>query len=231
MICGGLSQPRVGDDSPAPRARELRAKRSALPLSEAKLMLPRVQPGVVRRPRLFRALERGRAAALTLIDAPVGYGKTMLMRSWCSEHPTPVAWITLDEGDADPVRLWTYVASAVERVAEGLGRPVLRRLAVPGAPIEPSVDQLLNGLHTYARPLAIVLDDLHLLGEPSFRSIGYALERLPENVRVLATTRSDPPIRLARLRARGGLSEIRARELAFTVAEGRECSSVARGSS
>jgi LuxR family maltose regulon positive regulatory protein len=223
MICGGVSQPRVGDDSPAPRAREPRAKRSALQLSEAKLMLPRVQPGVVRRPRLFRALDRGRAAALTLIDAPVGYGKTMLMRSWCSEHPTPVAWVTLDDGDADPVRLWTYVASAVDRVTEGLGRPVLRRLAVPGAPIEPAVDRLLNGLHAYARPLAIVLDDLHLLGgEPSFRSIGYALERLPENVRVLATTRSDPPIRLARLRARSGLSEIRVHELAFTVDEARE---------
>jgi len=186
-------------------------------------MLPRVQPGVVRRPRLLRSLDRGRAAALTLVDAPVGYGKTMLMRSWCAEHPTPVAWVTLDEGDADPVRLWTYVASAVDRVAEGLGRPVLRRLAVPGAPIEPAVEQLLNGLHTYARPLAIVLDDLHLLGgEPSFRSIGHALGRLPENVRVLAATRSDPPIRLARLRVRGGLSEIRARELAFTVEEARE---------
>jgi len=223
MICGGLSQPRVGDDSPAARARGPRAKRSGLQLSEAKLMLPRVQSGVVRRPRLFRALDRGRAAALTLVDAPVGYGKTMLLRSWCVEHPTPVAWVTLDEGDADPVRLWTYVASAVDRVAEGLGRPVLRRLAVPGSPIEPSVDQLLNGLHTHARPLAIVLDDLHLLGgEPSFRSIGYALERLPENVRVLATTRADPPIRLARLRARRGLSEIRARELAFTVEEARE---------
>jgi ATP/maltotriose-dependent transcriptional regulator MalT len=223
IISGGLSQPRVDNDSPAPRAREPRAKRSPLQLSEAKLMLPRVQPAVVRRPRLFRSLDRGRAAALTLIDAPVGYGKTMLMRSWCSEHPTPVAWITLDEGDADPVRLWTYVASAIERVAAGLGRPVLRRLAVPGAPIEPTVDQLLNGLHTYARPLAIVLDDLHLLGgEPSFRSIGYALERLPENVRVLATTRTDPPLRLARLRARRGLSEIRAHELAFTVDEARE---------
>jgi ATP/maltotriose-dependent transcriptional regulator MalT len=223
MICAGVSQPRVGDDSPGPRTRQPRIKRPGLQLSEAKLMLPRVQSGVVRRPRLFRSLERGRTAALTLIDAPVGYGKTMLVRSWCAEHPTPVAWVTLDEADADPVRLWTYVASAVDRAAAGLGPPVLRRLAVPGAPIEPAVDQLLNGLHTHARPLTIVLDDLHLLGsEPSFRSIGYALERLPENVRVLATSRSDPPIRLARLRARGGLSEIRARELAFTVEEARE---------
>jgi ATP/maltotriose-dependent transcriptional regulator MalT len=213
----------VGDDSPALRTRGPRAKRSGLQLSEAKLMLPRVQPGTLRRERLFRSLDRGRAAALTLVDAPVGYGKTTLIRSWCAEQPAPVAWLTLDDADADPARLWTYLATAVDRVAEGVGRPVLRRLAVPGAPIEPAVDQLLNGLHAYARPLAIVLDDLHLLGnEPSFRSIGHALERLPENVRVLASTRSDPPIRLARLRARAGLSEIRTHELAFTVEEARE---------
>jgi ATP/maltotriose-dependent transcriptional regulator MalT len=223
MIYGGLSQQRVGDESPPPRAREPRVKRSGLQLSEAKLRLPRVQSEVVRRPRLLRSLDRGRAAALTLVDAPVGYGKTMLLRSWCAEHATPVAWVTLDEADSDPVRLWTYVASAIDRVAEGVGRPALRRLAVPGAPIEPTVDLLLNGLHTYARPLAIVLDDLHLLaGEAAFRSIEHALERLPDNVRVLATTRSDPPIRLARLRARRALSEIRARELAFTVDEARE---------
>jgi LuxR family maltose regulon positive regulatory protein len=186
-------------------------------------MLPRPAPGSIRRPRLLRALDRDHAAALTLVDAPVGYGKTMLLRSWCAEHSRPVAWITLDAADADPVRLWTYIASAVDRLAEGLGRPTLKRLAAPGAPIEHAVDELLNGLHSYARPLVIVLDDLHLVASrASFGSIEHAVERLPDNLRVLAATRSDPPIRLARLRARSALGEIRARELAFTVAEARE---------
>ena len=186
-------------------------------------MPPRGQPGIVRRSRLLRSLDRAGAAALTLIDAPVGYGKTMLLRSWCAEQPRTVAWITLDEADTDPVRLWTYVASSVDRVAEGVGQPALKRLAVAGAPIEPAVDQLLNGLVAYGRPVAIILDDLHLLGgKASFRSIEHAVERLPDNVRVLAATRSDPPIRVARLRARSALSEIRARELAFTVEEARE---------
>ncbi len=186
-------------------------------------MLPRAHPGSVRRQRLLRSLDAGHSAALTLVDAPVGYGKTMLLRSWCAEHAGPVAWITLDEADADPVRLWTYVASSVERVAKGAGRPALKRLAVPGTPVELAVDQLLNALHSHAQPLAIVLDDLHLLGsEPSYRLVEHAVERLPQNVRVLAATRSDPPIRLARLRARSGLAEIRARELAFTVDEARE---------
>ncbi len=185
-------------------------------------MLPRVQAGVVRRPRLLRALD-DRPAALTLIDAPVGYGKTMLLRSWCAEHSRPVAWVTLDGADGDPVRLWTYVASAVERVAEGVGRPALKRLAAPGAPIELAVDQLLNGLVVYGERLVIVLDDLHLLkSQASSRSIEHAVERLPDNVRLVAATRSDPRIHMARLRARGALSEIRARELAFTVDEARE---------
>ena len=184
-------------------------------------MLPRVQPGIVRRSRLLRSLDG--AAALTLIDAPVGYGKTMLLRSWCAEQPRPVAWITLDPADTDPARLWTYVASAVDRVAEGLGRPAVRRLAAAAGRIEVAVDQLLNGLHAYGQPLAIVLDDLHLAdSEASFRSIEHAVEHLPANVRVLAATRSDPPIHLARLRARGVLHEVRASELAFGVDEARE---------
>jgi ATP/maltotriose-dependent transcriptional regulator MalT len=213
----------MADDSPASRTRGPRAERSVLQLSEAKLMLPRAQWGILRRPRLLHSLDRDRAAALTLVDAPVGYGKTILLRSWCAEQSRTVAWITLDAADADPVRLWTYVASAVDRVEEGLGRPALTRLAAPGAPIELAVDQLLNGLLAYGRPLAIVLDDLHLLGsEASFRSIEHPVERLPDNVRVLATTRSDPPVRLGRLRARSTLSEIRAGELAFTVDEARE---------
>jgi LuxR family maltose regulon positive regulatory protein len=221
MIWAGVSRESVADDAPASRARGPRARRQVLALSEAKLMLPRALPGLVRRPRLLRAVDR--AAALTLVDAPVGYGKTMLLRSWAAEHARPVAWVTLDEADADPVRLWSFVASAVERVAAGLGRPALRRLAAPGAPIELAVDALLNGLHAYARPLAIVLDDLHLVAsQAACGSIEYAVERLPDNVRMLAATRSDPPIRLARLRARSALAEIRARELAFTLGEARD---------
>lgn len=216
-------RPSMADDTLASGSRGPVAKRSGFQLSEAKLMLPRAQPGTIRRPRLLRSLDDGRSASLTLVDAPVGYGKTMLLRSWCAEHARPIAWITLDDADADPVRLWTYVATSVDRVAQGVARPTLKRLAVPGAPVELAVDQLLSALHSHGQPLTIVLDDLHLLGsEPSYRSVEHAVERLPQNVRVLAATRSDPPIRLARLRARSGLAEIRARDLAFTVEEARE---------
>ena len=190
---------------------------------EPKLMLPRVHPGMLRRARLHEMLDRDPGAALTMVDAAVGYGKTTLLRSWCIERPEPVIWMTLDAADDDPVRLWTHLATAVERLGEGLGGRALMCLGARGTAVETAVDELMNGLVAYGQPITIVLDDLHAVGsERSLRSIAHAIERLPANARVLASTRSDPAISLARLRARGALVEIRAGELAFTVDEARE---------
>jgi LuxR family transcriptional regulator, maltose regulon positive regulatory protein len=190
---------------------------------EPKLALPRVQPRMLRRERLLEMLGGDEGAALTVVNAPVGYGKTTLLRLWCIERPEPVVWMTLDAADDDPVRLWTHLATAVERLDPGLGSQALMRLGVRGAGVEAAVDELMNGLVAYGRPVAIALDDLHTVGsERSLRSIAHAIERLPTNARLLASTRSDPAISVARLRARGALTEIRARELAFTVDEAHE---------
>ena len=186
-------------------------------------MLPRVQPRMLRRARLLQLLDGDEGAALTVVNAPVGYGKTTLLRLWCIERPEAVVWMTLDAADDDPVRLWTHLATAVERLGEGFGSQALMRLGVRGAGIEAAVDEVMNGLVAYGRPVSIVLDDLHAVhGDRSLRSIAHAIERLPPNARLLASTRSDPAISVARLRARGGLTEIRARELAFTVEETHE---------
>ncbi|MGZ4345404.1 MAG: LuxR C-terminal-related transcriptional regulator, partial [Solirubrobacteraceae bacterium] len=190
---------------------------------EAKIALPRVQPGMLRRSRLLEIVDGHGGAALTVVNAPVGYGKTTFLRLWCIERSEAVIWMTLDAADDDPVRLWMHLATAVERLGEGLGRRALMCLGVRGAPVETAVDELMNGLVAYGRPVAIVLDDLHAVAsERSLRSIAHAIERLPGNARLLAATRSDPEIGVARLRARGALMEIRARELAFTVDEARE---------
>jgi ATP/maltotriose-dependent transcriptional regulator MalT len=190
---------------------------------EPKLTLPRVHAGTLRRARLLELLDREPGAALTMVDAAVGYGKTTLLRSWCIERPEAVIWMTLDAADDDPVRLWTHLATAIERLDPDVGARALIGLGTRGATIETAVDELMNGLVRYDRPVAIVLDDLHTVGsESSLGSIAHALERLPPNVRVLASTRADPAISVARLRARGALTEIRARELAFTVEETRE---------
>ena len=186
-------------------------------------MLPRVHGGTLRRARLLDLLDRDPGATLTVLDAAVGYGKTTLLRSWCAERPEAVIWMTLDAADDDPVRLWTHLASAVERLGHGLGDRALASLGVRGATVETAVDELMNGLVAYGQPITIVLDDVHAVGsERSLRSIAHAIERLPANARVLAATRSDLAISVARLRARGALTEVRVRELAFTVDEARE---------
>jgi LuxR family maltose regulon positive regulatory protein len=190
---------------------------------EPKLMLPRVHAGALRRARLLELLDDVGGAALTVVNAPVGYGKTTLLRLWCIERPEPVVWMTLDSADDDPVRLWTHLATAVERLGQGLGGQALSCLGVRGGPVEAAVDELMNGLVAYGRPVTIVLDDLHAVGsERSLRSIAHAIDRLPLNVRLLAATRLDLAVSVARLRARGELTELRTRELAFTVDETHE---------
>ena len=202
---------------------DLRLADELTPLAEAKLAAPRQRAGMVARPRLVRALEAGADAALTLVAAPAGYGKTTAVRAWSASSETSLAWVTLDAGDNDPVRFWTYVATAVDRVREGLGRRALQRLRVSGMPIETAVDELMNGIAAFGRELALVLDDFHTITDGEcLASIGFALERLPAAARLIVSTRADPALGLARLRARGALVELRASDLSFTAAETRE---------
>jgi LuxR family maltose regulon positive regulatory protein len=198
-------------------------ERPSLRVLEPKLMPPRVHPGMLRRARLLEMLDSERDTSLTVVNAAVGYGKTTLVRSWCTERSEAVVWITLDPADDDPVRLWTHLVTALHRLGEGLGERALSALGSRGAPVEAAIDVLMNGVVTYGRPVTIVLDDLHTVrSDASLRSLRHAIERLPANARLLAVTRSDPTIGLARLRARRALAEIRARELAFTVEEAAE---------
>lgn len=191
---------------------------------EAKLALPRTRPGVVARPRLFDALDRLDAVELTVLAAPAGAGKTVLLGSWLAGRPdlTP-AWVTLEPGDDDPVRLWTLLAQAADRVQPGVARRAFAQLRTPRSAIEPAIDELLSALARYRGRIVLVLDDLHhVRGQGALRSLAYAFERLPGAVRVVAATRSDPAIRFGRLRGRGGLRELRAKDLAFTPDEAKQ---------
>ena len=193
------------------------------PLVEAKLAVPSRRRGVVDRPRIMRALDAGRDAALMLVAAPAGYGKTTAVRAWCASLDATAAWVTLDAGDDDPVRLWRYVATAVDRVRSGLGRAALQRLGVAGSPVEVAVDELMNCVAALGSELVVVLDDLHAVtNEECLSSIDYALAHLPPNARVLVVARADPALRLAPLRAAGALVEVRVADLAFTAAEAHE---------
>ncbi len=196
---------------------------AALPLVEAKLGPARARPGLVTRQRLLDQLDRSGPAALTLVDAPVGFGKSVLVEEWVARTKDAVAWISLEPADSDPARLWTYLATAIDRVRPGLGRPALALLRSPGASPGGVADALANGVQAYGAPLTIVLDDAHVLsGDACWRSLERLVGHLPAGMRVIMTTRSDPPLRLGPLRARGALGEIRAHDLAFTVDEARE---------
>jgi LuxR family transcriptional regulator, maltose regulon positive regulatory protein len=193
------------------------------PLAEAKLMAPRLRRGMVHRARIDQAVEADTDMALTLVVAPVGYGKTTAVRAWAERNGAALAWVTLDPLDNDLIRLWTYVAAAVDRVREGLGRRALKRLQLSGIAVEDAVDELMNGIAALGQTLTIVLDDLNTVtAQECLASIEYAIERLPPMARMIAITRADPALGLPRWRARGELAELRASELAFTTEEARE---------
>ena len=123
---------RAADTVRRPRISVPEAQETLPPLVEAKLSAPRVPRGLIDRPRIRHALEA--EALLTLVGAPAGYGKTTAIRTWCATQEAALAWVTLDSSDDDPSRMWTYVATAVDRIRPGLGLPAMRRISVPGEP-------------------------------------------------------------------------------------------------
>src|SRR3954452_8218151 len=129
------------------------------PLAEAKLATPRQRTGLVDRPRITQILDAGADAALTLVAAPPGFGKSTAVRTWCASRTEPPAWVTLDARDNDPVRLWTYVATAVDRLRPGLGRRALGQLGAT-ADVTGPLDDLLSGIGGLGTELVIVLDDV-----------------------------------------------------------------------
>jgi LuxR family maltose regulon positive regulatory protein len=194
----------------------------APPIAEAKLAAPRLRANAVPRPRILDALDGVHEAAVALVAAPPGYGKTTAVRTWCAQREAAVAWVTLDAGDNDLTRLWSYVATAADRVRNGLGRGMLQRLMLPGGSIEYAIDELMNALASFDRELVVVLDDLHeVTDNECLSSIDYALTRLPPSVRFVMITRTDPALELAALRADGLLVELRTGSLAFTTDEAR----------
>jgi LuxR family maltose regulon positive regulatory protein len=205
-----------------PAAASLAATRRDVLLS-TKLHAPGARQGFVPRPRLTERLDEALGRGLVLVCAPAGYGKTALLAGWARRCERPVAWLSLDAGDNDPARFWRHAVAALDRACPGLGERVGPLLGPPPpSSFEGLVTALINELA--ARPGAdevpLVLDDYHLVGsEPVHASLGFLLEHLPPGLRPVLASRADPPLALARLRARGQLTELRDAELRFTVGE------------
>lgn len=192
------------------------------PLVETKLFLPQPRGDAVTRPRLTQLLDRGRPARLTLVSAPAGFGKTTLLARGlaAAQGQRSVAWLSLEEADSEPARFWTYLVTAVQRAVPGVGDGALALLATRQPALDTVLATLVNELSAAPTELDLVLDDYHLIDNPDLQpGVAYLLEHLPPHVRLIISTRVDPALPLAKLRARGELVEIRAADLRFTPAE------------
>jgi LuxR family maltose regulon positive regulatory protein len=186
-----------------------------------KLLVPPVPATVVPRPRLTARLD---AAPVTAVTAGAGWGKTTLLAAWARRQPAgTLAWVSLDARDDDPSRFWTSVTTALAAVAPAATDAALRALAVPSVdPLDVAVPALLDGLTASPTGVLLVLDDLHELGDPRVtEGLEFLLDHLPPPLRVVLAGRTEPPVGLARLRARGRLAEVTAGDLRFTDDEAR----------
>ncbi|UCC88450.1 MAG: AAA family ATPase [Anaerolineales bacterium] len=213
------------------------------PLLNTKLFTTPPRPGAVPRPRLIERLDEGLRLGhrLILISAPPGFGKTTLLSEWIQHTDQPVAWLSLDESDNDPMQFWTYFLAALQAIQADIGTAALATLRAPLPPptaparlsdadasisttrplrIKAALTGLINELAAFSRPLVLVLDDFHVITEQQIQdALVFTLDNLPPQMHLVVSSRADPPWPLARLRGRGHITELRAGDLRFTPEE------------
>ena len=200
-------------------------------LLASKLRVPRPRPGWVSRPRLVEHLRAGLTRDLILVCGPAGFGKSSLLADWVGDEGRAVAWLSLDEGDNDPVRFWRHVTAALDGVLPGVGERAGALVGGGGSTsVRAAVTALVNDLVAAPGEALLVVDDYHLIQAPEVHgSLEFLLAQRPVSLRVVLASRSDPPLPLARLRARGQLAELRAADLRFTLGEAGELLRAALG--
>src|SRR5256714_9844750 len=194
------------------------------PLLSTKLHRPLPRAQLVRRPQLAERLTQGVMGPLTLVSAPAGFGKTTLLAQWFAESGMPVAWLSLEVGDNELVRFLSYLIAALQTLDPHLGAVALALLQMPPpAAAETVLTLLTNDVGSHGRDggdFAFVLDDYHVIdAKPIDQALTYLVEHLPPQMHLIIATREDPDLPLARLRARGHLTELRATDLRFTASE------------
>src|SRR3712207_2700347 len=192
---------------------------------KAKLRAPSSRPEQLDRPGLLQYLEDIYGRKLTLVSAPAGYGKTTLLSQWYrSQDPdSRFAWISLDEQDNDQVRLWIHIVEALRQASPetGFGDDILESIGTAGqSVVETAIPILVNEIADLDGRIVVVLDDYQVLTEQRCHDlVDSFLEHIPENAHLCVASRSDPPLPLGRLRARGEMNEVRADQLAFSMEE------------
>ncbi|GAA4400695.1 hypothetical protein GCM10023168_09700 [Fodinibacter luteus] len=195
------------------------------PVVETKFLVPQRHQELVPRRRLTVIVERASTSALTVVSAPAGFGKTTLLAQLASppeqeRSGRATAWVSLDEGDRDPRRFWSHVLHAVERTSPGAAASALDLLDSATGSLEGVIVALVNELSVHPGEVTLVLDDYHLVDDPALRDdMAFLLDHRPPQLHLVIGTRADPALPLARLRARGELVEVRAKDLRFTADE------------
>jgi LuxR family transcriptional regulator, maltose regulon positive regulatory protein len=192
-------------------------------LIEAKLRCPILRPAIVPRARLVERLATA-DEPLGLVVAPPGFGKTTLLAQWQSSSEHSFAWLSLDDEDNDPTAFWSCLVASIARVVPGFASSVVPVLSsIGGLAIEAVVARILNELDALEQPIVLVLDDYHRITNPQcHETVALLVERLPSTVQLIIATRSDPPLPMARWRANGRVTELRAADLSFTEVESAE---------
>jgi LuxR family maltose regulon positive regulatory protein len=190
-------------------------------LLRTKLFIPPIRSNRVPRPRLMEQVNRGLDKAIILVSAPAGYGKTTLVSSWLRETGIPSAWLSLDEGDNDPIQFLQYFITALHQIVPAIQMDLLGILqGMQPAPFEALINIIINEIVEQAAPLILVLDDFHTLqAQPVLDICTYLIEHIPPQLHLALLTRTDPPLPLSRLRALNQLVDLRAEQLRFTQEE------------
>ena len=192
------------------------------PLLRTKLVVPR-SPRLVVREGLIAALSEGLSQPLTLVYGPAGSGKTMLVAQWVASarDERRIAWLWLEADDNDPARFWMYVIEALRSVVPGIGEASVAMLRAPGVNlVDEALPALINELADVSEQFVLVLDDYHVIeDERIYEGMASLIEHLPTTLRIVMTSRVEPPLRVGTLRARAQLNEIDAGQLRFSVSE------------
>lgn len=190
-------------------------------LLATKLYIPTPRQNFIRRGAVLEKLDRSMKQKLTLVAAPPGYGKTTLLSIWAKRSDMPVAWLSLDREDNDPSLFFQYLIAALQTIAPQLGGITLAQLRSPQPPSQKTIlATLINDLDQYETEFALVLDDYHEIEEQGIHTaLNYLVDHQPEKMHLLIASRSDPPLKLSRLRARSQLLELRQTDLRMNPQE------------
>jgi len=190
-------------------------------LLETKFYIPTPTHDLLLRSNLIERLNEGNSCKLTLVSAPAGFGKSTLLSQWVSTFKHPVSWLSLDTNDNDPYRFLTYVIGAIQKIDLTVGQEALEILHSSQNPAyEVILTLLINEISHNFEDILLILDDYHFINdEQVHKIISFMVDYMPRSMHLVISTRLDPPLSLARMRARRELAEIRSKDLRLTLEE------------